>query len=41
MGGPFVYELIVEVEENIAHIGLIDVEGLRRKYGLRQRGGGF
>ena len=31
MGGPFQYELLIEVDapENIAHIGLIDVEELR------------
>jgi DNA primase len=32
MGGPFQYELLIEIDvpENIAHIGLIDVEELRR-----------
>jgi DNA primase len=34
MGGPFQYELLIEVEapENIAHIGLIDVEELRKNH---------
>jgi hypothetical protein len=34
MGGPFQYELLIEVDapENIAHIGLIDVEELRHNH---------
>jgi DNA primase len=34
MGGPFQYELLIEVDapENIAHIGLIDVEELRKSH---------
>jgi hypothetical protein len=32
MGGPFQYELLIEIDapENIAHIGFIDVEELRK-----------
>jgi DNA primase catalytic core len=34
MGGPFQYELLIEVDapENVAHIGLIDVEELRKNH---------
>jgi len=34
MGGPFQYELLIEIDapENIAHIGLIDVEELRKNH---------
>jgi DNA primase len=34
MGGPFQYELLIEIDapENIAHIGLIDVEELRKTH---------
>lgn len=34
LGGPFQYELLIEVDapENIAHIGLIDVEKLRKTH---------
>jgi DNA primase catalytic core len=34
MGGPFQYELLIEIDapENIAHIGLIDVEKLRKNH---------
>jgi hypothetical protein len=34
MGGPFQYELLIEIDapENIAHIGLIDVEQLRKTH---------
>jgi DNA primase catalytic core len=34
MGGPFQYELLIEVDapENTAHIGLIDVEELRKNH---------
>jgi DNA primase catalytic core len=34
MGGPFQYELLIEIDapENVAHIGLIDVEELRKSH---------
>jgi len=34
MGGPFQYELLIEIDapENIAHIGFIDVEELRKNH---------
>jgi DNA primase len=34
MGGPFQYELLIEIDapENVAHIGLIDVEELRKNH---------
>jgi DNA primase len=34
MGGPFEYELLIEIDapENVAHIGLIDVEELRKTH---------
>jgi DNA primase len=34
MGGPFQYELLIEIDapENIAHIGFIDVEELRKSH---------
>jgi DNA primase len=34
MGGPFQYELLIEVDapENVAHIGLIDVQELRKNH---------
>ena len=34
IGGPFQYELLIEIDapENIAHIGLIDVEELRKTH---------
>jgi DNA primase len=43
LGSPFVYELLIDTDapENVAHIGLIQVDDLRQKYGCLPNLAGF
>jgi hypothetical protein len=43
LGGGFVYELMIDAHApaHVAHIGLIDVEDLKKKYGYGEGVAGF